>query len=147
MTERPFRVLPALTPQNQHFWLGGADGELRFQRCKACGHWIHPPSPVCPVCLGREIVIDVASGRGTVHTFTVNWQPWYPNLDPPYVVAIVELPEQAGLRVTTNIVACEPDDVKIGMPVEAFFEEYDGVWLPLFRPVLGPADAAGRDEP
>ena len=69
-------------------------------------------------------------------TYTVNWQAWYPNFDPPYVVAIVELPEQDGLRLTTNIVGCDPDDVEIGMDVEVVFEEYDGVWLPLFRPVV-----------
>src|SRR5919108_1250468 len=134
MPDRPFRVLPAVTPENEHFWLGGAEGELRFQRCAACGYWIHPPSPICPACLGREIKVEAASGRGTVHTFTVNWQPWYPNLDPPYVIAIVELPEQEGLRLTTNIVGCQPDEVTIGMPVEVAFEEYGGVWLPLFRP-------------
>ena len=69
-----------------------------------------------------------------MHTFTVNWQPWYPNLDPPYVVAIVALPEQDGLRLTTNIVGCEPDDVYIGMPVRVVFEDWDGVWLPFFEP-------------
>ena len=62
------------------------------------------------------------SGRGVVHTYTVNHQPWYPGLDPPYVVAIVALPEQEGLRLTTNIVGCAPDDVRIGMPVRVTFE-------------------------
>ena len=33
---RPFRVLPAVTPENEHFWLGGAEGELRFLRCADC---------------------------------------------------------------------------------------------------------------
>ena len=80
------------------------------------------------------------SGDAVVHTYTVNWQPWYPNLDPPYVVAIVELPEQEGLRLTTNIVGCEPDDVRIGMPVHVVFEEYDGVWLPFFEPAAGSGD-------
>ena len=46
---RPFRVLPAVTPENEHFWLGGAEGELRFLRCQSCGYWIHPPQPVCPI--------------------------------------------------------------------------------------------------
>jgi uncharacterized OB-fold protein len=139
---RPFRVMPAVTPENEHFWRGGADGELRFLRCGACGYWIHPPSPVCPECLSRDVAPAVASGRATVYTFTVNWQPWYPALDPPYVVAIVELPEQAGLRLTTNIVECDPDDVRIGMEVEVVFEEYDDVWLPFFRPVA--ASGGGR---
>lgn len=131
---RPFRVLPAVTPENEHFWLGGAGGELRFLRCADCGHWIHPPQPLCPACLSRSLAPEAVSGRAVVHTFTINWQPWYPALDPPYVIAIVELPEQQGLRLTTNIVGCGPDEVTIGLPVRVVFEEYDDVWLPFFTP-------------
>jgi hypothetical protein len=72
-----------------------------------------------------------------VHTYTVNHQPWYPGLDPPYVVAIVALPEQDGLRLTTNIVGCEPADVHIGMAVRVTFDHVDDVWLPMFAPVAG----------
>ena len=132
---KPFRVLPRVTPENEHFWRGGADGELRFLRCGACGTWIHPPSPVCPSCRSTDVAAAVASGKAVVHTFTVNEQPWIPTLDPPYVIAIVELPEQEGLRLTTNIVGCDPDAVAIGMPVEVRFEEQDGVFFPLFAPV------------
>jgi len=131
---RPFRVLPAVTPDNEHFWLGGAEGELRFQRCQTCGWWLHPPSPSCPICLGRDLRIEAASGLATVFTYTVNWQAWYPNLDPPYVVAIVELDEQPGLRLTTNLVGIDPDDVAIGQRVRVVFEDWDGVWLPFFEP-------------
>jgi uncharacterized OB-fold protein len=136
---RPFRVLPAVVPENEHFWTGGAEGELRFLRCTACRYWIHPPTPVCPRCLGTELAVEAASGRATVFTYTINWQPWIPTFDPPYVVAIVALPEQEDLRLTTNIVGCEPDDVFIGMEVEVDFLEYDGVWLPLFAPVTSSA--------
>src|SRR5262249_42153935 len=82
----------------------------------------------------KDVVPEAASGRAVVHTFTVNWQAWYPKLDPPYVVAIVDLPEQDGLRLTTNLVGVEPDDVHIGMPVRVVFEAGDGVWLPFFEP-------------
>ncbi len=34
----PFRILPALTDRNRHFWTGGAEGELRFLRCQDCGY-------------------------------------------------------------------------------------------------------------
>jgi uncharacterized protein len=132
---RPFRVIPAVTPANEHFWLGGRDGELRFLQCERCAWWLHPPAPICPRCLGRDLAVHPVSGRAEVHTFTVNWQPWIPTFDPPYVVAIVALPEQDGLRLTTNIVGCEPGEVFIGMEVEVEFEEYDGVWLPLFHPL------------
>jgi uncharacterized OB-fold protein len=64
----------------------------------------------------------------------VNYQPWYPGLDPPYVIAIVELPEQQGLRLTTGITGCAPDEVQIGMPLQVTFEHYEDVWLPFFEP-------------
>jgi uncharacterized OB-fold protein len=130
----PFRVLPQVTPQNEHFWTGGARGELRFLRCRACRHWIHPPAPICPACLGRDLAAEPVSGRAVVATFTVNHQPWIPGFDPPYVVAIVELPEQRGLRLTTNLVGCAPEAVRIGMPVRVVFEQHDDVWIPLFEP-------------
>jgi uncharacterized OB-fold protein len=136
MTDKPFRVLPRVDDTNRHFWTGGERGELCFLRCGDCGHWIHPPSPICPICLSRDIAPDSASGTGTVHTFTVNHQPWIPGFDPPYVVAIVELADQVGLRLTTNIVGCPPDAVHIGMAVRVTFEQYDEVWLPLFEPAV-----------
>jgi uncharacterized OB-fold protein len=51
------------------------------------------------------------------------------------VVAIVELEEQPSLRLTTNLVGCEPAAVRIGMPLRVVFEaREDGVFLPLFEP-------------
>ena len=135
MAEKPSRLLPQVTPENEHFWLGGAEGELRFLRCGSCRYHVHPPAPLCPVCLSRDLTPDVVSGRAVVHTFTVNHQPWIPGFDPPYVVAIVELDEQEGLRLTTNLVNCEPEDVSIGMRVKVLFEDLgEGVFLPLFEP-------------
>src|SRR4051794_702698 len=130
---KPFRLLPRLDDTNREFWTAGQRGELRLWRCQACGYWIHPWSPRCPMCLSKDVATDVASGDGTIHAFTVNHQPWYPNLDPPYVVAIVELPEQDGLRLTTGIVGTAPDDVRIGLPVHVVFDNYEDVWLPFFE--------------
>ena len=134
-TEKPFRILPLLDDLNTPFWTGGEDGELRFLRCQDCGWWLHPPSTRCPQCLSKALAPEATSGRATVFTFTINHQPWMPGPELPFVVAIVELPEQAGLRLTTNIVGIAPDDVVIGMPVEVVFEHHDDVWIPLFQPV------------
>ena len=135
MADKPFRLQPLVTEENRHYWQGGRDGELRFLACSACRYLIHPPAPVCPQCLGRDSEVRAVSGRGVVHTFTINHHPWVPGFDPPYVVAIVELDEQPGLRLTTNIVDCEIDNVSIGMRVEVCFEELDdGAYLPLFAP-------------
>jgi uncharacterized OB-fold protein len=79
------------------------------------------------------------SGRGTVFTFTVNHQPFRPEVPPPYVIAIVELAEQAGLRVPTNLVGCELDRVRCGMPVRVRFERHGEVFVPLFEPDDGTA--------
>jgi uncharacterized protein len=134
---RPFRLLPRVDDTNAHYWTGGEVGELRILRCDACGHWVHPPAPVCPVCHGRSLTPQVTSGTATLHTYTVNRQPWYPGLDPPYVVGIVALPEQDRLRLTAGIVGVDPDDVRIGMPLRVVFEQYDDVWLPFFAPEAG----------
>ena len=64
----------------------------------------------------------------------MNYQPWIPGYDPPYVIAIVEIEEQPDVRLITNIVDCPPEDVHVGMPVEVRFEQHDDVWIPLFAP-------------
>ncbi|MCB0997463.1 MAG: OB-fold domain-containing protein [Acidimicrobiales bacterium] len=133
--DEPFtRVLPRLTDVNRSFWQGGADGQLLIARCGACGLWMHPPSPVCPSCWSDEVAPQPVSGRGHVHTFTINRYQWVPGMEPPYVVASVELVEQAGLRFLTNIVGCEPEDVSCDMPVDVVFAPHGEVHVPLFRP-------------
>jgi uncharacterized OB-fold protein len=64
---------------------------------------------------------EVVSGRAEVHTFTINHHPWDGGTD-PYAIAVVSFPEQADLRLTTNVVGCPPEDVRIGMPVQVTFE-------------------------
>ncbi len=132
----PFRILPRLTDWNRDFWTGGARGELRFWRCQSCGFYIHPPQPLCPRCHSKNMQTESVSGRATLATYTVNHQPWMPGPDLPFVVAIVEISEQPSVRLTTNLVNCAPDDVRIGMPVQVTFEahEDENVWIPLFGP-------------
>lgn len=132
--EKPFRVLPRVTESNEHFWRGGEAGELRFLRCTPCGTYVHPPAPICPECHSKELAVRAVSGRATVLTFTLNHQPWVPAPDHPYAIAIVEIEEQAGLRLMTNIVGCDAEDVHVGMPVRVVFEQHDDVWIPLFEP-------------
>ena len=134
VSEKPKRLLPLVTPENQHYWTGGAEGQLRLLRCDACRHFVHPPAPVCPECLSRELSVAAVSGRAELLTYTVNHQPWLPGFPPPYVVAIVAIDEQPSLRITSNIVNCAPEALRIGMPLRVCFEECDDVWLPLFEP-------------
>ena len=77
------RPLPLITPFNEFFWTGGADDELRFQRCQSCGTLRQPPAPICAVCRSTETEIATVSGRGTVVGFTVNHHQWLLDPAPP----------------------------------------------------------------
>ena len=128
------RPLPQLTPFNEWFWTSGSDGQLRIQRCADCSTYVHPPVPICPVCRSRTWEAATVSGRGTVVGFTVNARQWLPDFEPPYVIANVALAEDPSVRLTTNIVGCEPAAVHIGQEVAVRFEQNDDVWIPLFEP-------------
>jgi uncharacterized OB-fold protein len=132
----PFRVQPLLDDDNRFFWTSGEDGRLRFLRCQACGYWLHPPVPRCPACGSRDVAPEAVSGRAEVFSCTVNHQPWDGSTE-PWSIAIVAFPEQEGLRLTTNVVGCPPEDVHIGMAVQVAFEQHDDVFFPVFEPVAG----------
>ena len=134
-------VLPELTDRNRHFWQGGARDELVFLRCHDCGYYLHPPIPVCPRDRSKDVRPEAVSGRATLASYTVNHHPWLPGFETPYVVAIVEFPEQTGLRLTTNLVNCPIEEIRIGMPVRVVFRHHEDaggdVWVPLFEPDPG----------
>jgi acetyl-CoA acetyltransferase/uncharacterized OB-fold protein len=132
------RPLPELTPWTSWFWTGGEDGQLRIQGCSDCGQLVHPPVPICPVCRSRSSAPTVVSGRASVVACTVNQHQWLPDLAPPYAIAVVALEEDASVRLTTNIVGCEPDQVHIGQAVAVQFESHGDVWLPMFAPTGQP---------
>jgi acetyl-CoA acetyltransferase/uncharacterized OB-fold protein len=131
---RPFRLLPRLDDAVRPFWTGGARGELTFWRCQSCGHYLHPPAPICPGCLSRHLAAEAVSGRGTLVSFTVNHKQWNQTVPVPYVIALVELAEQPGLRVLANLTGADPAALEIGTAVRVTFEREDDVWLPSFQP-------------
>ncbi|GAB89656.1 thiolase C-terminal domain-containing protein [Gordonia rhizosphera] len=143
MPDGPQRPLPQLTAANEFYWTSGADGVLRIQECTSCDSLLHPPQPVCRYCHGTELGHRVVSGRGTLAGFTVNHRFALPGLNPPYVVAQVALVEDPRIRLTTNIIDCDPEDLYLGMSVEVDFEQLSDVWLPVFRPAAEqPAEPA-----
>lgn len=127
------RKLPQLNPDSLAFWQGGRDGRLNIHHCSGCQKFFHPPSPICPRCGSQDVQPQAVSGQGRVASFTINHQAWSPELREPFVVAIVELVEQEGLRFLSNVVGEGALDVKIGSPVKVRFEQHEDVWLPLFE--------------
>ena len=118
--ERPPKPRPAPLPEPEaaEYWAAARDGTLLVQRCDRCGHHQLYPRALCVVC-HSPVSWAEASGRGTVYSYTVIRQNYSrPFRDwMPYVVALVDLEE--GPRIMTNIVGCDPEDVRVDMPVRA----------------------------
>lgn len=127
------RMLPAIDEANRDYWTGGATGRLLVPRCEACGRFFLPPAPACPHCGGHPATQEV-SGRATLLTWTVNSYQYHPDVPPPTVIAIVELVEQAGLRLATNLVV-DPDHLlTAGMELAVLFERHGEAYYPVFEP-------------
>jgi uncharacterized OB-fold protein len=59
----------------------------------------------------------------------------------PYTLAIIELDEDPGLRVSTRLTGVDPADVHIGLRVQVTFEHNEDVWLPCFTPAPAQEEA------
>lgn len=134
MAERRFD-LPTIDQESEPFWSAAREGRLVVRRCRSCGEAHHYPRPFCPSCWSDEVEWVDASGRARLYTYSTVYRndlpPWPERV--PYVAAVVELEE--GPRMMTQIVGCEPDEVRIGMELEAVFDPLtDEVTRVLFRP-------------
>jgi uncharacterized OB-fold protein len=136
-------LVPLEDDLTRFHWDGARDGRLLIQRCDDCLVYQHWPNTICRQCLGTALSPAEMSGSGTVYTFTVGVQAFHPYFADklPFILAVIELAEQPGLRMVTNLVECDPDDIRCGMPVEVVFHELtDGVVLPQFRPTARAGD-------
>jgi uncharacterized OB-fold protein len=115
-------VRPVRNRDTEFFWEGTRAGELRIQRCNACGALRHPPGPMCPSCHSTDRGHVVASGRGTVFSFVVHHAPQLPGRALPLTIALVELEE--GVRMVADVVG-EPGTVSIGDAVRVGFDRID----------------------
>jgi uncharacterized protein len=141
---------PQVTPDTAFFWAGTAAGELRIQRCAACGALRHPPGPMCPACgAPSDGGYVVAAGTGEVFSYVVHHHPPVPGKKLPLVVALVALPE--GVRMVGEMPGVAPDQVRIGMPVRTAFlrvsDDLDPLALPAWTCLPGgttPPDPPAR---
>jgi uncharacterized OB-fold protein len=92
---------------------------------------------MCHACNATRLSWKPVSGEGEVYTWVVvHHAPAGGFQDEvPYVVAWIELREQPGLRILSNVVGCPPAEVWAGMSVNVEFRDVtDEVSLPVFRP-------------
>ena len=75
-------------------------------------------------------------GAGTLFSFTVLRQPFHPGFVDaiPMMIGLTELDDAPGVRILTNIVEAQEDELWIGMPMEVVFESRGDMALPQFRP-------------
>lgn len=128
------KPIPVIDADSKQFWEGCNKEQLLIQHCGDCHQYIYYPRIVCPNCMSSNISWHESSGRGKVYSYTiVRFGPPGFNEDVPFISALVELEE--GVRMITNIVNCDVEDVTCDMPVEVTFEQRDTVKLPVFKPI------------
>lgn len=133
MIRRPRPVPTGLT---SGFWEAAARHELAIQRCGTCARWFHPPVPVCSQCHCDTLSFERVSGQGTVYSYTVLADGLDPRFETAaaFLVAAVELDEQPGLVVVSNLIGADPERVQVGDRCAVVFEDLPGSGtLPQFQ--------------
>jgi uncharacterized OB-fold protein/acyl dehydratase len=131
---KPTRIRSPRGHDNAWWWEACDQGRLLIQRCRDCGRLRHPPRPMCGECQSTRWDSLQASGRGSVHSYTILHHPPIPGYELPLPVALIDLEE--GTRLVANVAGCRPEDLHIGMKVECMFEKVDeSTQLPFFYPV------------
>ncbi len=129
------------------FWEAAARGELAVPRCAACGQWNWYPRESCRDCGGRELPWTAVSGRGTLFSWAVVRRALVkPFADPlPFATGLVALDEDPAVRMVTRLVDCEPELLRIDMPMRVVFRPlvFSGVEGRVIAPLFTPM-AAGR---
>jgi uncharacterized OB-fold protein len=135
MSDIQVKPSPPIHPWTKPFWDGTREGKLVIQQCQVCHRHVFYPRLHCPFCSSGNLSWIQATGRGTVYTFSVveNNAPSAFLNDMPFIIAIVRLEE--GVQMMTNLVDCDPAQVRCDMPVTVTFEPLDDrITLPKFRP-------------
>jgi uncharacterized OB-fold protein len=127
--------LPQPDEASRPYFEGLRRHDLTIMRCLACGAHRFPARPRCDQCWSTEFEWVRASGQGTVYSFAVMHRVYHPAFkgEAPYNLAVIELEE--GPRMLANVVDCPNDRIRVGMPVEAVFDDVsDEATLVRFRP-------------
>lgn len=92
-------------------------------QCTTCGKVYFPQRVICPTCRSNgNIESKQFSGKGKVYSFSIVHTPSPEFKDiAPYAVAIIELEE--GAKLTSQLVECDVDELKIGDEVVSVFRK------------------------
>lgn len=140
----PTSTMEGLGPEGQ-FWAHLRAGRLMIQRSRATGDYVFYPRLIAPRSGADDLEFVEVSGFGTIYSTTTMRRPAKHGGD--YSVCVVDLDE--GMRMLSRMVDCAPDEVHIGMRVQAVIAPVDfGTYanseqpIVLFRPIGLPAGEA-----
>jgi uncharacterized OB-fold protein len=118
------------------WWEAAAEHRLVVQRCTSCEHLWIPPAPVCPECRSEDSDWKEVSGRGEVYTYTIVHRTIAADQELPFFIAVIALEGAGGVRMISNLVDVNSDQIEIGLPVEIVWEDMSAdLAIPRFRPV------------
>ena len=128
------REPPRPSSFSRPFWEATREKKLLLQYCKRTGQYQFFPRPTSLFTGRRELEWREVSGHGKIFTYTVAHRgPGHFHGHEPYLIATVTLDE--GVNVIANLVHCDLDQVKIGMPVKPFWLKLaNGTHLLMFEP-------------
>ena len=135
MNEVYRKPVPDISNDTRPYWDGLKAGKLMLQRCADCGKVRHYPRPMCDGCYSMNTDWVQASGKGTVHSYTISHHPFHPGFkeEMPYVLITVDLEE--GVRLNAQARGIGEGEVRVGMPVRIGFEvATDEFSLPVVLP-------------
>ncbi|MBM4763677.1 Zn-ribbon domain-containing OB-fold protein [Bacillus sp. B15-48] len=133
MSEAIKKPIPTPDGDSKQFWDGCQEGKLMIQKCQDCRNHIFYPREVCPHCMSEHLDWVEATGKGKVYSYTIARRAGHPSYkgDLPYIVALIELEE--GVRLMSNIIHCDVEEIRCDMDVEVIFQEQEGMMIPRFQ--------------
>tara|TARA_B110000444_G_C18737766_1_gene546482 strand:+ start:490 stop:903 length:414 start_codon:yes stop_codon:yes gene_type:complete len=122
------------------FWQAAARQSLEIPRCLKCKMWVWYPKEACPSCQ-NELTWTQVSGKGTVNSFTVVRRSLLNDYDgwTPYVPALISLNENPAIRIVSQLVDCDIENLSCDIKVEVVFRKIKALneqnyLAPLFKP-------------
>jgi uncharacterized protein len=128
------KLVPEPTADTKPFWDALHEGRFVLQCCADCQKVRHYPRPVCDACYSMRAEWVAASGRGTVHSWTITHHAFHPGFkaDLPFTLLTVDLEE--GVRVQAQARDIAAEELRVGLPVKLGFEQVkDDLTLPVFE--------------
>ncbi len=132
----PGMPLPAPDAVTGEFWKACREHRLVVQKCVACGTHRFSPGPVCSECHSFDYVLAESRGVGEVFTYTIVHHVSHPatRAAVPYNAVVVRLADCGGVKLVSNLVDCDNDDIHVGMLVELAWDDVTAeVTLPRFK--------------